>query len=96
LVGITIGERIRESIAGVLSASGLWQREHADAKGFRAIGTAVCGLLRRLDGSHSAKAFALLVCGHLAGLWGEPMRWDPGRQDVDRSPFCRPGTTASS
>ena len=98
LVGVArnLDDWIRESIASVLSASGLWQREHSGAKGYRALGTAVCGILKRLRGGHGARAFALLVCGHLAGLWGEPIRWDSCRQDLVRSPFCRRGTTTDT
>jgi len=62
------------------------------AKGFRAVSTAICGLLSKLRGAPAARAYALLVCGHLAGHWGEPMRWDRAREDLIRSPFCAPGT----
>jgi hypothetical protein len=89
-------ERVRERIAGALSVSGLRQREAALAKGFRTVGTAICGLLSKLRGSPAARADALLVCGHLAGHWGEPMRWDRVREDLARSPFCAPGTTERS
>lgn len=93
LLGMVTPERARESIAAVLSASGLQQRESALAKGYRAVGTAICGLLSKLRGSPAARGYALLVCGYFAGHWGEPMRWDPTRKDLLRSPFCAHGTT---
>lgn len=93
LLGIIAPERVRESIAAVLSASGLQQREGALAKGYRAVGALICGLLSKLRGSAAARGFALLVAGHIAGHWGEPMRWDRARKDLLRSPFCAHGTT---
>jgi hypothetical protein len=94
LLGVIASERIRDLIAAALSVSGLRQREGALAtRGFRALGTAICGLLSRLRGSPATRAHALLVCGHLAGHWGEPMWWDRDREDLVRSPFCAPGTT---
>jgi len=93
LLGMIAPERIRELIAAVLSVSGLRQREAALASGFRAVGTAICGLLSKLRGSPTARAYALLVCGHLAGHWGEPIRWDRVREDLVRSPFCAQRTT---
>jgi len=92
LLGMIAPERLRDRIAAALSVSGLRQREGAVAKGFRAVSTAICGLLSKLRGAPAARAYALLVCGHLAGHWGEPMRWDRAREDLIRSPFCAPGT----
>ena len=34
----------------------------------------------------------LLFAGHLAGLWGRPLRWDASAQVLRSPPFQRPGT----
>ena len=96
LVGIARGlaERAREAIAALLSVSGLRQREHLTAKGYRAMGKAVCDILSQLGAGHASRAFDLLLCGHIAGHWGEPCRWDVKRCDLERSPFCRRGTAS--
>ena len=96
LVGIAadLADRVRESIATVLSVSGLKQREHASAKGYRAIGKGICDMLRQLRGSRAARASALLMCGYIIGHWGEPLHWHVERQDLLRSPFCGPRTAA--
>ena len=96
LVGVARGlaDRVRESIATVLSVSGLRQREHSTAIGYRAIGKAVCDTLRQLRGSHASRASALLMCGYLNGLWGEPLHWDVTRDDLLRLPFCGLRTAA--
>ena len=87
-VGRDLVDRVRESVATVLSGSGLRQREHSLAKGYRALGKAVCDMLQQLRDSHASRAFALLVCGYFVGHWGEPMCWDASREDLLRSPFC--------
>lgn len=89
-----LADRVRESIATVLSVSGLKQREHAPAKGYRAVGKGICDMLRQLRGSRAARASALLMCGYLIGHWGEPLHWHVGRQDLLRSPFCGLKTAA--
>jgi len=88
LVGISsdLCERVRETIAAVLSVDSLLLREHSRAKGYRALGTGVCAVLARLTGA-ARRAFSLLVCGHLIGRWGEPLLWDEERKSVLRSPF---------
>jgi len=90
LVGVArdLTARVRESIAAVLSVSGLKQREHSAAVGYRAIGKAVCDMLRQLHGNHASRASALLTCGYVVGHWGEPLHWNVARQDLLRSPFC--------
>lgn len=97
LVGIVRGlaDRVRESIAAVLSVTGLMQRERSSATGYRGIGKAVCDVLRQLRGRKPRRAFALLVCGHLVGHWGEPLLWDADREVLERSPFCAPGTSGA-
>ena len=37
----------------------------------------------------------LLFAGHLAGLWGRPLRWDASAQVLRSPPFQRPGTPAA-
>lgn len=88
LVGVARGlaDRVREVIAAVLSVGTLHLREASVAQGYRAIGEAVCRVLRRLRGG-PRRAVHLLTCGHLAGLWGEPLHWDAGRRVMERSPF---------
>lgn len=97
LVGIArdLADRVRESIAAVLSVTGLMQRERSSATGYRGIGRAVCDVLRQLCGRKPRRALALLVCGHLVGHWGEPLLWDADRKVLERSPFCAPGTSGA-
>lgn len=95
LLGIAgdIAERIRESIAAVLSVSTLALRERCQAKGYRAVGQAVCVVLSWLKGG-ARRAWQILICGHLIGQWGEPLHWDTKRRVLERSPFLVGGTTA--
>lgn len=95
LVGVArdLGDRVRSSIAAVLSVGNLLLREGARAVGYRGIGRAICDVLGRL-GRGARRAVQLLVCGHLIERWGEPLHWDPRRQLLERSPFRPPGTAA--
>ena len=95
LVGIASGlaDKVREAISATLSVGMLVLQDLMVARGYRAIGQAVCGVLQRLRGG-ARRAMQLSVCGHLVGRWGEPWRWDPERRLVERSPFRRGGTTA--
>jgi hypothetical protein len=90
LVGVAanLADAARETIATALSVSTLMLREHSLARGYRAIGDAICDVLQRIRGG-TRRAQQLLVCGHLAGHWGAPWRWDPSRQVMERSPFLR-------
>lgn len=96
LVGVAAGltEAVREAMASALSVSTLVLREHSLTRGYRAIGEAICDVLQRMRGGARC-AQRLLVCGHLAGHWGAPLRWDPSRQVMERSPFLRGGTSRS-
>ena len=98
LVGVALGlaEKTSESIATALSVGMLSLRELCQAKGYRAIGAAVCSVLACLKGLASRRAQLLLVCGHLAGQWGEPLHWDATRQALVRSPFSVRATSTSS
>ncbi len=77
----------RDAVATAMSASRMTQQELSSASGFRAVGTAVCRMLRQLRGSAAARASTLLFCGYIAGHWGEPLHWDEAREDLLRSPF---------
>ncbi len=79
-------EQARMAVAMELSIDGLQQSVGACAKGYRAIGKAVCDVLRQLHRG-PRRAFTLLVCGFLSGQWGEPLRWLVDRQTLERSPF---------
>lgn len=96
LVGVAadLAESVRQAIAATLSVGTLVLRQLSDAKGYRAIGAAVSGVLQSLHGG-AQRALRLLVCGHLVGLWGAPWRWDPARQVMERSPFSSDGTIPS-
>lgn len=97
LVGVAhdLADAVREAIAAALSVSALVLREHSVARGYRAIGEAVCDVLGRLRGG-PRRAWQLLVCGHLVGRWGAPWRWDAQRAVMERSPFQSCGMTSGS
>jgi hypothetical protein len=86
-----LSDRVRCSIATVLSVATLQLIEGSRAVGYRGIGEAVCAVLRRLRGG-ARRARQLLLCGHLTGSWGEPLHWDAQRQFLERSPFLASGT----
>lgn len=85
---------VRVSIAMVLSVDCLGLQEGARARGYRAIGRAVCSVLTKLR-SAARRAFYLLTCGALAGCWGEPLHWDADREVLERAPFPTRGTSRS-
>jgi hypothetical protein len=95
-VALDLGERVRESIAAVLSVGTLVLRESSLARGYRALAAAVCDVLLRLRGGAPLRAAQLLVCGHLIGQWGEPLHWDVKRRALLRSPFRIPGTSTAT
>jgi hypothetical protein len=86
-----LGERVRVSIAMVLSVDCLGLHEGARATGYRAIGKAICTVLAKLRGQ-ACRALDLLRCGALVGSWGEPLHWDADRRVLERAPFPTPGT----
>jgi len=70
--------RIRELLASALRVPALVLHEassaFAQAAGWRDKATLIVPLLERcLDAAER-----VLVAGHVAGLWGQPSRWDPG------------------
>lgn len=79
-------ERTREAVAAALSVDTLLLRDLARSTGYRALGRAVCAVLRRLR-EGAVTAVRLLRCGHLIGHWGEPLHWDPKRGVLERGPF---------
>jgi len=89
VVGVARGlsDRVRLPIATILSVATLHLREGSRAAGHWGIAKAVRWVLRRLRAGPRT-AMQLLVCGHLAGLWGEPLHWDDQRQVLKRSPFA--------
>jgi hypothetical protein len=90
-----LADRVREAISAVLSASTLLLREASRVRGYRAIGAAVCRILRGLRGG-PRRAVQLLICGHWIGQWGEPLHWDADRRVLERSPFLAGGTTGAT
>jgi hypothetical protein len=86
-----LGERVRVSIAMILSADCLGLHEGAQATGYRAIGKAICAVLAKLEGQ-ARRALDLLRCGALVGHWGEPLHWDADRGVLERAPFPTRGT----
>ena len=88
LVGVAaeLCDKTRERLAAVLSVGTLLLRDKAKARGYRAIGDAVCSVLTAL-GRGPRRARRLLLCGHLVGCLGEPMYWDARRGVLHRSPF---------
>lgn len=90
-----VADRVRESIAAVLSVDVLLLRDGSRAKGYRGVGTAVCSVLERLRGG-TRRALHLLFGGHLAGRWGEPMQWDPECRLLERLPFRAAGASPAT
>jgi len=94
IVGVArdLGDAVRTRIAAALSVDTLLLLEGAKAIGYRAIGKAVCEILRRVGG-FSGRAMKLLVAGFLVSRFGEPMQFDHKRKIVERSPFCARGAS---
>jgi len=92
-VAAELTEKAREELAAALSVAMLALREKTMARGYREIGEAVCAVLA-LAGKGPRRSRRLLVCGHLAGCWGEPMHWDATRRTFWRSPFRLSGQGA--
>lgn len=70
---------LREQMREVLGLPGLVMRKAVDLlraapSSLRRQGEGVHGLLQVLRGKRLARGIA--ICGHLAGLWGRPLRWD--------------------
>jgi hypothetical protein len=94
IVGVAcdLGDAVRTRIAAALSVGTLLLLEGARATGYRAIGKAVCEVLRQVRG-FAGRAMKLLIAGFLASRFGEPMRFDHKRKVVERSPFCAHGAS---
>jgi hypothetical protein len=89
IVGVAgVADRLREVIASVLSVPTLTLRSLSRSCG--SISEAVDRVLRQLRGTAQSKATMLLVSGHLAGCWGEPLAYDAERRTLRRSPYCSP------
>lgn len=84
-----LGDRLREAIATVLNvpAGILLSLSRCSDSLMDAVGQ----VLRQLRGTARFRASNLLVSGHLAGCWGEPLPYDADRKIFGRSPYCRSG-----
>ena len=93
IVGLAsdLSDRVRLSIATMLSVSTMQLREGSRVTSHRRLGKAIWAVLARLRGGARC-ALKLLVCGHLVGRWGEPLHWDAQRQVLQRSLLVRPST----
>lgn len=91
----TTTDRVRETIAAVLSVACLVLRDEscpADA-GYQRKGRAVCTVLEALTGGET-RAMRLLFCGYVTGMWGRPWTWDASRRCLETLPFPALGTPA--
>ena len=88
IVGVArdLDARLRESIAWALSvpAGAL----HWLSQSSKDVWTATREVLAQLNGNRRYKALNLLVSGHLAGCWGEPLLYHEDAHDVRRSPWA--------
>jgi hypothetical protein len=95
LLGVAreIGDRVRETIAAVLSLACLVLRDEGRSLGcgYRSRGEAVCNVLEALGGTSAER---LLFAGYAAGLWARPWTWDHQRGCLTSLPFPVPGTAA--
>lgn len=92
LVGVLRGQDgcDRDWLAETLAVDALLLHEQArlveTRPGYRTLGEAICRVLEALRGG-ALRARRLLLSGHLAGHWGEPLHWDAVRRSFLRSPF---------
>lgn len=84
--------RLRPELAGLLDVDLLVLTGEPAPAGYRSLGLAVC---RVLDALYPGPCLVdrLGAAGALAGLWGEPLRFDPSTGVVRRQPFRATGTT---
>lgn len=87
-------DHVRDLLAATLRVPGLLLREHGVASGYRAIGEAVCTVLRQIAGQSPKRALRLLHCRHLATGLRRPRLWDQERRDFERISFQHAGTAA--
>jgi len=85
----TTCEQACTTIALLLSVESIELRTPVGKQGYRVLGDAICRVLAQIRGG-ARRALRLLYCGHVAGLWGEPLHWDVRRNAYERSPFLRP------
>lgn len=76
-----LGQTEREVVAAALGVELLLLREQAQrvaaTPGYRSRGQGVCAVLERLTAGGPCVLWRLMASGHLAGLWGPPLWWDP-------------------
>ena len=84
---------VREQIAEALGLDLLLLREQCASvlrrPGYRSRGRAVCGVLEAVAPGR-CMVERLMLAGHLAGLWGRPLRWDPQAGALREAPFRIP------
>lgn len=92
-LAITLPAGVRERITEALDVDGCLVADACTLgeDGRVACAEAACRVLDALEPRNEAR---LLEAGHLAGLWGEPLRWCPRSNRLERSPFRLPGTRA--
>lgn len=96
-VAIDIHVELRAQLAATLGVAQLLlfdqSRRIAAVPGYRSRGQAVVAVLAALRRDASVYD-RLAVAGHEAGLWGQPVRWDPDTARLRVLPF-RPGPARS-
>jgi hypothetical protein len=82
--------RHREQMARRLGVPTLLLVEQAgqwrEARGYRARGAAITALIAEMEVSRVVSD-RLMDAGAFEGLWGRPLRWDPGSRVLRRLPF---------
>lgn len=93
LTGVAPGQpaHLRYLLAGLLDVDVI-RLVAPTAPGYRSLGLAVCQVL---DALHRGPCLVdrLGAAGAQAGLWGEPLRFDPSTGVLRRQPFRATGTT---
>jgi len=94
-VAPVMAEEVRQAIAFALGVAFLVLSDEARrvvlAAGFRSRGTAVVRVLAEMPGGR-CMTDRLVFAGYLAGLWPEPVRFDPVGRSLRRMPFRTGGT----
>lgn len=95
-LSLTIGEGLSQQVARTLDVMGL---DHAGARRAFAKSPSLIGRGQAIAGLIDGMAIdtklweRLLAAGHLVGLWGEPLLWDPR---IGRRRFPRLGTSVAT
>lgn len=83
---------LRHEVAELLAVDTLMLHELASMQlgeqaGYRQRGQAICQVLAALPLVSAFLAERLCNCGHLCGLWGMPLRWEPQARALRQQPF---------